>query len=85
MLMLISISLVKKISDMGLRENVKGNELAKSPEFTADVNFTYETSLSSGTLVTSIFQFIHRGDFQQRVSNNPAVDAIDSYDLIISL
>ena len=66
----------------GLRENVKGNELAKSPEFTADVNFTYETSLSSGTLVTSIFQFIHRGDFQQRVSNNPAVDAIDSYDLI---
>ena len=66
----------------GLRENVKGNELAKSPEFTADVNFTYETSLSSGTLVKSIFQFIHRGDFQQRVSNNPAVDAIDSYDLI---
>ena len=66
----------------GLRENVKGNELAKSPEFTADVNFTYETSLSSGTLVTSIFQFIHRGDFQQRVSNNSAVDAIDSYDLI---
>ena len=66
----------------GLRENVKGNELAKSPEFTADINLTYETSLPSGALVTSIFQFIHRGDFQQRVSNNPAVDAIDSYDLI---
>ena len=38
----------------GLRENVKGNELAKSPEFTADVNLTYETSLSSGTLVNLI-------------------------------
>ena len=27
-------------------------------------------------------QYIHRGDFQQRVSNNSIVDAIDSYDLL---
>ena len=30
----------------GLREDVKGNKLAKSPEFTADINLTYETTLS---------------------------------------
>jgi len=66
----------------GLRENVKGNELAKSPEFSADVSLTYETALSSGSLFTGILQYVQRGDFQQRVSNNPAVDAIDSYDLL---
>ena len=27
-------------------------------------------------------QYIRRGDFQQRVSNNSIVDAIDSYDLL---
>ena len=66
----------------GLRENVKGNELAKSPDFTADINMVYETELSSGRLLTAILQYVHRGEFQQRVSNNSAVDAIDEYDLL---
>jgi iron complex outermembrane receptor protein len=66
----------------GLRENVKGNELAKSPEFSADISLTYETVLSSGSLFTGIMQYVQRGDFQQRVSNNAIVDAIDSYDLL---
>ena len=65
----------------GLREDVKGNKLAKSPEFTADINLTYETTLSSGNEFTSIFQFVRRGDFEQRVSNNTLVDSIDSYNL----
>jgi iron complex outermembrane receptor protein len=66
----------------GLRENVKGNELAKSPEFSADISLTYETVLASGSLLTGIMQYVQRGDFQQRVSNNAIVDAIDSYDLL---
>jgi iron complex outermembrane receptor protein len=65
----------------GLKENVKGNELAKSPKFTADLSLVYETELSSGNEFTGIFQFIRRGEFQQRVSNNPLVDAIDAYDV----
>ena len=65
----------------GLRENVKGNELAKSPEFTADLNLVYETELSSGNEFTGIVQFVRRGEFQQRVSNNPSVDAIKAYDI----
>ncbi len=66
----------------GLRENVRGNQLAKSPDFTADINMVYETELSSGRLLTAILQYVHRGEFQQRVSNNSAVDAIDAYDLL---
>ena len=66
----------------GLRENVRGNELAKSPDFTADLSMVYETELSSGRLFTAILQYVHRGEFQQRVSNNAAVDAIDAYDLL---
>ena len=65
----------------GLREDVKGNKLAKSPEFTADINLTYETTLSSGNEFSSIVQFVRRGDFEQRVSNNTLVDSIDSYNL----
>jgi len=66
----------------GLRENVKGNQLAKTPEFTADVNFTYETDLPSGNSLTAIVQYVKRGKFMQRVSNNPIVDAIPGYDIV---
>ena len=65
----------------GLREDVQGNKLAKSPEFTADINLTYETTLASGNEFSSIVQFIRRGDFEQRVSNNSLVDSIDAYNL----
>ena len=42
---------------------------------------THEIMLTSGAMLTSILQYVHRGDFQQRVSNNSIVDAIDSYDI----
>ena len=66
----------------GLRENVKGNALAKSPEFTADINMTYESVLSSGTEFTGIVQYVRRGEFQQRVSNNLLVDNIKAYNIL---
>ncbi len=66
----------------GLRKNIRGNELAKTPEFTADITMTYETVLSSGTMFTGILQYVERGEFQQRVNNNPIVDAIDAYDIL---
>ena len=64
-----------------LRENVKGNKLAKSPEFTADISLIYESELSSGNPISAIGQFIYRGDFEQRVSNNSIVDSIPSYQI----
>ena len=64
-----------------LRENVNGNELAKTPDFTADISMTYETVLSSGNSITSVFQFIKRGEFMQRVNNNPSVDVVPDYQI----
>ena len=66
----------------GLKENVKGNKLAKTPEFTADINFTYETDLSSGNLLTAVMQYVKRGELEQRVSNNPIVDSIGAYAVV---
>ncbi len=64
-----------------LRENVNGNELAKTPDFTADISMTYETELPSGNSLTSVFQFIKRGEFMQRVNNNPSVDKVPDYQI----
>ena len=65
-----------------LRENVNGNELAKTPDFTADISMTYETELSSGNSLTSVFQFVKRGEFMQRVNNNPSVDKVPAYQIL---
>jgi len=62
-----------------LRENIKGNKLAKSPEFNANFGLMYEKILSNGKLLTATAELIHRGDFQQRVFNNPIVDYVDEY------
>ena len=64
-----------------LRENVNGNELAKTPDFTADISMTYETELSSGNSITSVFQFVKRGEFMQRVNNNTSVDVVPDYQI----
>ena len=62
-----------------LRENVNGNELAKTPDFTADISLTYETVLSSGNNLIAIFQYVNRSEFMQRVLNNPVVDDVPGY------
>ena len=37
--------------------------------------------MKSGSQFTGILQYV-RGEFQQRVNNNPIVDAIDAYDIL---
>ena len=64
-----------------LRENLQGNELAKSPELTANFGVEYVTDTSYGLLTTTA-ELIYRGDFQQRVFNNPFVDQVDSYSVV---
>ncbi len=65
-----------------LRENIKGNQLAKSPEFTANLGLQYVTELQSGRTLRSTAELIHRGDFQQRVFNSPFVDKVDEYTVL---
>ena len=64
-----------------LRENVNGNDLAKTPDFMADATMTYETYLDSGNTLTAILQFVRRGEFMQRVSNNQFVDIVPEYQI----
>ena len=64
------------------RENIKGNKLAKSPEFTANFGLQYNGVLKSGLPVKSTFELIHRDDFQQRVFNSPFVDQVESYTIV---
>lgn len=63
----------------GLRENVKGNELAKTPEFTSDIILRYNSETASGGGISGSLQYTYRGGFQQRIFNNPDVDNVKSY------
>ena len=64
------------------RENIKGNELAKSPELTASASLQYQTNLSSGNSLFGSIDYVHRGEFQQRVINHPMIDAVDDYNVV---
>ena len=65
-----------------LRENVKGNELAKTPEITADISLIYSTQLASGDVLNSSLPFVKRDKFFQRIVNNPVQDPVDGYEII---
>ena len=65
-----------------LREDVQGNELAKTPEITADISLIYSTQLASGDVLNSSLQFVKRGKFFQRIVNNPVQDPVDGYEII---
>ena len=64
-----------------MSENIQGNDLAKTPGVTANVSLKYEKYLDSG-LFSGIVEYVHRGEFQQRVINNPTVDTVPSYDIV---
>lgn len=61
--------------------DVQGNELPKTPNFTSDISLRYHTELSSWGEFVGILQYTYRGGFSQRVFNNPAADAVPSYDV----
>lgn len=62
-------------------QNVKGNDLSKSPEFTINARLTHTAEvLGKGNLI-SFVSYTFRDEFYYRMFNNPEVDLIDSYDL----
>mgnify|MGYP006221106517 FL=1 len=62
--------------------DIRGNELAKSPEYTADISLTHVADFPSGNTMTSTLQYIYRGEFFQRVANKTAHDFVPSYVII---
>ncbi|MEP1473045.1 MAG: TonB-dependent receptor [Halieaceae bacterium] len=63
-------------------QNVKGNELAKTPGFTGNLALNWNTELGSWGEMRSTFQYTYRGDFKHRIFNNDKTDVVDSYDVI---
>lgn len=61
-------------------QNVNGNELSKSPDFTTNIRLTHTAEVSGDGILTSFVSYTHRGEFFYRMFNNPN-DLIESYDL----
>ena len=64
-----------------LRRNLNGNTPPKLVEQSLRLALGYNKPLSNGNLFSSGVEYIHRGEFQYRVFNNPAVDTVPAYDV----
>ena len=62
--------------------DVKGNELAKTPNFTADVTLRYSGRLGDLADFEGSVQYLYRDGFQHRIFNNPKTDDVPSYDIV---
>ena len=62
-------------------QNVKGNDLAKTPSFTGNLALNWNTDQSWGEMRGSL-QYTYRGDFKHRVFNNSQTDIVTSYDVL---
>lgn len=62
--------------------NLKGNEPPKMPDIMARLGLTNTHTFSDGGVLTSRIEYVHRGEMQARVFNNPLVDTVPSYDVV---
>ena len=62
--------------------DVRGNELAKTPRFTADVLLGYAGRLASWGDFNASVQATRRGRFFHRLFNNPATDIAPAYTVV---
>ena len=69
-----------QIARAGKITDVKGNELAKTPSFTANLALSYNTDLGAWGSLDGALQYTYRGDFKHRIFNNPTTDEVDDYD-----
>ena len=61
--------------------NLRGNEPPKLVDLTARLALTNQRILGNGATFSSRLEYIHRGEYQYRVFNNPLVDTVPSYDI----
>ena len=62
--------------------DVKGNQLPKTPQFTADVMLHYRERLGRWGEFEGSLQYTYRDGFQHRVFNNPVTDQVPSHSLL---
>jgi iron complex outermembrane receptor protein len=61
---------------------VKGNELAKTPSFTANLALNWSMDIENWGEMRNTVQYIHRGGFKHRIFNNSVTDIVPSYDVL---
>jgi iron complex outermembrane receptor protein len=69
---------------MGLANgtNLRGNEPPKMPDIMARVGLTNTYTFENEAELTSRIEYVHRGEMQARVFNNPLYDRVPSYDIV---
>lgn len=67
---------------LALSNNLKGNEPPKMPEIMARIGLTNSHTFGDGSALTTRVEWLHRGEMQARVFNNPLVDTIPSYNIV---
>ena len=70
-----------QIARAGRIQNVKGNELAKTPSFTGNIALNWSNDLSWGEMKGTI-QYTYRGGFKHRIFNNSITDSVPNYDVM---
>ena len=71
-----------EIARAGQIADVQGNELAKTPGFTANLALTYSHTLAAWGDIEGTVSYTRRGDFRHRIFNNPLTDEVDGYDTV---
>jgi iron complex outermembrane receptor protein len=61
--------------------NLNGKDVPKMADLTARIGLTNTQDIGNGAL-TSRVEWVHRGEMQARVFNNPSVDTIPEYDIV---
>tara|TARA_B100001121_G_scaffold206453_1_gene180651 strand:- start:355 stop:1929 length:1575 start_codon:yes stop_codon:yes gene_type:complete len=60
---------------------LKGNETPKMPDLLARLALTNTLNIGGGNLISRI-EYVHRGEMQARIFNNPTFDQVPSYDVV---
>ena len=70
-----------QVARAGRIQNVKGNELAKTPSFTGNVALNWTNDHNWGELKGTL-QYTYRGGFKHRIFNNSQTDMVPNYDVL---
>jgi len=70
-----------QVARAGRIQNVKGNELAKTPSFTGNVALNWTNEHNWGELKGTL-QYTYRGGFKHRIFNNSQTDLVPNYDVL---
>ena len=70
-----------QVARAGRIQNVKGNELAKTPSFTGNVALNWSNDHNWGELKGTL-QYTYRGGFKHRIFNNSQTDLVPNYDVL---